>query len=224
MWMRLLIISDIHGRVDLIKKIPEVGNVDVVVFAGDIAPYGAVHRAYEALVKFVKQLRGSVVVAVPGNMDPAEAYYRAGRELGIKVVHGDAAVAGDAVFIGVGGSPPTPFGTITEFTEDEIGEILEKAYSRVRRKRENIVLVSHGPPYGTKCDIVFTGKHVGSVKVREFIEKHQLVLCVCGHIHESRAVDELGDRKIVNPGPLFRGYYAVARLVGGRAEVELKRI
>ena len=29
--MRLLIISDIHGRVDLINKIPEVGKVDVVV-------------------------------------------------------------------------------------------------------------------------------------------------------------------------------------------------
>ncbi len=222
--MRLLIISDIHGRVDLINKIPEVGKVDVVVFAGDIAPYGAVHRAYEALVKLAQDLRDSVVVAVPGNMDPAEAYHRAGRELGIKVVHGDAAVIDDVTFIGVGGSPPTPFGTITEFTEDEIKVILEKSYSRVRANQENIVLVSHSPPYGTKCDVVFTGKHVGSIKVREFIEKHQPTLCVCGHIHESRAVDELGDTKIVNPGPLFRGYYAVARLVGGRAEVELKRI
>ena len=222
--MRLLIISDIHGRVDLINKIPEVGKVDVVVFAGDIAPYGAVHRAYEALVKLAQDLRDSVVVAVPGNMDPAEAYHRAGRELGIKVVHGDAAVIDDVTFIGVGGSPPTPFGTITEFAEDEIKAILEKSYSRVRANQENIVLVSHSPPYGTKCDVVFTGKHVGSIKVREFIEKHQPTLCVCGHIHESRAVDELGDTKIVNPGPLFRGYYAVARLVGGRAEVELKRI
>ena len=222
--MRLLIISDIHGRVDLINKIPEVGKVDVVVFAGDIAPYGAVHRAYEALVKLAQDLRDSVVVAVPGNMDPAEAYHRAGRELGIKVVHGDAAVIDDVTFIGVGGSPPTPFGTVPEFTEDEIKAILEKSYSRVRANQENIVLVSHSPPYGTKCDVVFTGKHVGSIKVREFIEKHQPTLCVCGHIHESRAVDELGDTKIVNPGPLFRGYYAVARLVGGRAEVELKRI
>jgi len=221
--MKLLILSDAHGKVDLVKKILELNEVDVVVFAGDIAPYGAIHRAYDALAKFAQYLRPRTVIAVPGNMDPLEIYERAVRELGIKVVHGRAFTVDEVTFIGVGGSPPTPFGTLTEFTEEEIEELLMRAYGQAGSKGR-IVLVTHGPPYNTRCDIVLTGQHVGSTKVREFIEKHQPILCVCGHIHESRAIDEIGRTKIVNPGPLFRGYYAVAEVTEITATVELKKL
>lgn len=220
--MNLLIISDVHGRADLIRHVREVSDADLIVFAGDIAPYGVVHKSFDVLAKFVEYVGSKVVVAVPGNMDPLGIYERAEQELGVKVVHGKAFTINDVAFIGAGGSPPTPFRTLTEFSEGVIGELLKRAYSQVRSK-DRIVLVTHAPPYGTKCDVVVTGQHVGSVKVMEFIEEHQPVLCVCGHIHESRAVDEVGVTKVVNPGPLYRRWYAVAKIVEDEVLVELKK-
>ncbi len=220
--MNLLIISDVHGRVDLVKHVREVNNADLIVFAGDIAPYGDVYKSFDVLAKFVEYVGSRAVIAVPGNMDPLSIYERAEQELGVRVVHGKAFTINNVAFIGVGGSPPTPFRTITEFPESVIGELLMRAYSEVR-KRDKIVLVTHAPPHNTKCDVVVTGQHVGSVKVREFIEEHQPVLCVCGHIHESRAVDVIGVTKVVNPGPLFRRYFATAEILEDTVKVELRR-
>ena len=221
--MNLLVITDVHGRVDLIKRIPEVSDADLIVFAGDVTPYGLGLDPYKVLAKLTKFIEPKVLIAVPGNMDPASIYDRAERELGIKLVHGRAFKVGDVAFIGVGGSPPTPFGTLTEFPEDTIEEVLAEALKEAEGCGR-LVLVSHAPPYGTRCDVAVGGRHVGSIKVREFILRHQPVLSICGHIHESRAVDELGKTKVVNPGPFFRGYYAVAKLTKEGAEVELKKI
>jgi len=45
--------------------------------------------------------------------------------------------------------------------------------------------------------------------VREFIEKHQPDLCICGHIHESRNKDQIGKTLILNPGSIDRGYVLI---------------
>jgi len=43
--------------------------------------------------------------------------------------------------------------------------------------------------------------HVGSESVRKIIEEYQPILCACGHIHESRCIDKIGETIIVNPSP-----------------------
>jgi Icc-related predicted phosphoesterase len=63
----------------------------------------------------------------------------------------------------------------------------------------------HGPPYGTACDQVAPGLHVGSRDVRTFLERVQPVLSLHGHIHESpqvsgRYADRIGRTICVNPG------------------------
>ena len=63
----------------------------------------------------------------------------------------------------------------------------------------------HGPPYGTACDQVAPGVHVGSRDVRAFLERVQPVLSLHGHIHESpqvsgRFFDRVGRTICVNPG------------------------
>jgi Icc-related predicted phosphoesterase len=50
--------------------------------------------------------------------------------------------------------------------------------------------------------------------VREFIEEQQPELCLCGHIHESRAEDRIGKTHVINPGPLKEGGYVLLRLAG----------
>ncbi|MFI5370105.1 MAG: metallophosphoesterase [Candidatus Eisenbacteria bacterium] len=67
------------------------------------------------------------------------------------------------------------------------------------------VFVMHGPPHGTRCDVIGSGAHVGSRALRRFIETHQPPLVLGGHIHESPRVsssyrDTIGRTVVVNPG------------------------
>lgn len=71
---------------------------------------------------------------------------------------------------------------------------------REARTYRHVVLSVHTPPHDTLCDIVGDGIHVGSSAVRDFILDAQPDVCLCGHIHESRAVDRLGRTVLVNPG------------------------
>jgi len=36
---------------------------------------------------------------------------------------------------------------------------------------------------------------------------------LCGHIHESRGEDTIGASRIVNPGPVASGHYALVEVV-----------
>jgi uncharacterized protein len=45
--------------------------------------------------------------------------------------------------------------------------------------------------------------------VRTFIEREQPGLVLCGHIHESRALDQFDGTTIANPGPTAAGHYAI---------------
>jgi len=61
------------------------------------------------------------------------------------------------------------------------------------------VLATHTPPYGTSVDELPDGRHAGSRAIREFIEREQPRLCVCGHIHEGGGREHiLGRTRVVN--------------------------
>lgn len=74
-----------------------------------------------------------------------------------------------------------------------------------------LLLVSHTPPHATACDRLHNGTPVGSTAVRDFIQKYQPEICLCGHIHESRAEDRLGRTLVINPGTLSAGGYVLLR-------------
>ena len=67
------------------------------------------------------------------------------------------------------------------------------------------IAVIHCPPYGTRCDVLFNGQHIGSRTLRHWIERHQPLLSLHGHIHESPRMsgafaDRIGKTVVVNPG------------------------
>jgi Icc-related predicted phosphoesterase len=76
------------------------------------------------------------------------------------------------------------------------------------------VFCPHAPPAGTACDRLAGGEHVGSTVIRAFVEREQPDIVLCGHIHESRGIDAIGRSRIVNPGPVAAGHYAVVEIDG----------
>lgn len=67
------------------------------------------------------------------------------------------------------------------------------------------VLVAHAPPFGTNLDRSYKGDSWGSRAVRAAIEKHQPLLSLHGHVHESPVVSgsymqRLGKTVAINPG------------------------
>ncbi|ASJ09077.1 metallophosphoesterase [Thermococcus siculi] len=200
--MRLLAVTDIHGKLGRVEKlVGAAGSIDpdLILIAGDLTHFSGAETAERVLQPLLEL--GKPTLAVHGNCDGRDVPELLNR-LGIGLHNRRAEVNGLGV-IGIGGSNITPFNTVWELTEDEIATILKRNY------RDGDIILSHVPPRDTKADRVHFGLHVGSPALREFIEERKPPLVVTGHIHEARSIDRVGETTIVNPGPLFRGYYAV---------------
>ncbi len=202
--MLMIAVTDIHGDLKSPWKLAETikdmeRKPDAILIAGDITNFGTSKTAEEVLKPFLGLK--IPVVAVHGNCDGRDVpeYLET---LGISA-HDRRVEVGGVGVVGIGGSNVTPFHTIWELTEDEIWGILRRNY------HPGDVVLSHAPPYGTKVDLTRSSFHVGSRALRKFIEDNRPPLVVTGHIHEARGVDRIGNTLIVNPGPLFRGYYAL---------------
>ncbi|HWP82470.1 MAG TPA: metallophosphoesterase [Bacteroidota bacterium] len=215
--MKLLAFTDIHGSYEKTESIiRHEASFDGIIIAGDLTTIGSAAEAEQALHRF--QSFGKPLFVVSGNMDPPELDEVFDR-MGL-LVSGKGAMLGDVGIFGVSGSPVTPMKTPYEISEEEIRKRAEKGWREVENALVKI-FVPHAPPHGTTVDKIFIGKHVGSVALREFVEKYQPDVLVCGHIHEARGKDLIGKTLIVNCGPAGKGYYAVIE-VGKEVKVELK--
>jgi Icc-related predicted phosphoesterase len=113
---------------------------------------------------------------------------------------------------------PTPWHSAREADEGKLNEIFNRMISKVERM-ENCIFNLHCPPYNTPIDLApdldetlkpkqsvgggggsISMTHVGSVTVRHAIEKHQPLLGIHGHIHESHGFVKIGRTLCINPG------------------------
>jgi len=220
--LKILALSDVHGDRDRLRRIVETASdVDVIAFCGDAAPYSD-PRAVDYLFDELERT-GIKSFVVPGNMDDPQAYYRRHSDV-VEVIHGKVASFHGYAFIGVGGSTPTPFRTIFELSEEHIANLLNSLWPKAA-KQGPVIVISHAPPYGTSCDLAHGRVHAGSKSLRKFIEEKIPLLCICGHIHESRAIDRIAATTIVNPGPVKQGFYALIYIEGFEIpRVELRKL
>ncbi len=77
------------------------------------------------------------------------------------------------------------------------------------------IFVSHSPPYDCGLDTMHDGERVGSLAIRDFIEKRQPLISLHGHIHEAPAVSNSYVVKIakticINPGQEMDRLHAVS--------------
>lgn len=201
--MLIIAFGDVHMRPERAKGIPEIRRADCVVLNGDLTIRGGCAQAL-SVVAAISELNRNVYAQI-GNMDEGEVDAMFS-DMGINL-NGRGVLVDEVGLFGLGGSPPTPFDTPSEFSERELEATLRRAYEDVKEARIKI-LFSHPPPVDTAVDRIHSGQHVGSSSVRRFLEETDCSACVCGHIHEAIGTDRVGSALVLNPGMLPEGGYA----------------
>ncbi|HEV2033665.1 MAG TPA: metallophosphoesterase [Candidatus Dormibacteraeota bacterium] len=133
--------------------------------------------------------------------------------------------------ISTGWSNHTPWNTHREETEEKLGERIEAMAKQVTDPSRAIFNL-HCPPYKSGLDeapaidadlkLMHGGRAlrpVGSTAVREAIEKHQPLLSLHGHIHESKGAVKLGKTLSINPG----SSYEEGMLMGAIIQLDPKK-
>ncbi len=219
--MKLLVVSDFHGSIEAAYKTTAKANkteADVIIVCGDITHFGSVEDAEKVLAPLTAL--GSPVLFVAGNCDPsqlAEAQIK-----GAVNLHEQCHRLDTVSFMGLGAAPSSRFYSWFEMSEVKILNALVRTADRCSESGP-LVVVSHTPPKGTKVDMAFCKIHAGSASLRTFIEKRKPNIVFCGHIHEAKGVDRIGDTIIVNPGPVRHGNCAIADL-GDKIDVKLESV
>jgi Icc-related predicted phosphoesterase len=195
--MKLLLFSDVHANDEAACRLVESSRcVDVVVGAGDFAT--ARHNLRRCIDVLRSIDRPAILVA--GNNESTDELVQACRGwTHAHILHGSAITVAGVTFFGLGGGiPVTPFGPWSyDFTEEQATTLLAGCPT-------GCVLVSHSPPQGA-VDVSSSGRHLGSVAVREAVVRCRPVLVVCGHIHASAGEQALiGTSPVVNAGPVGR--------------------
>jgi Icc-related predicted phosphoesterase len=211
---------DLHWSGNRPLRLPALSDVDLVLLGGDLTHF----RGVDVARRIVDEIRaaGSEVLAVCGNCDRREIESYLDDE-GIALDRKARRIAG-ATFIGLSGG--LPFGGCPyERSEEEFAAACDEARVAAEAVAGNgpTILLSHQPPHGTRCDRVLRLKHVGSRSIRLLVEDVQPALVLCGHIHESRGRDLIGESVVVNPGPWKAGHSLRFSISGSGLDLPAER-
>ncbi|MDJ0765741.1 MAG: metallophosphoesterase family protein [Myxococcota bacterium] len=215
--MKILFIADVHDATAYLAPLIQTErDADLVIIGGDLTNFGGAASA-RAVVDPLR-LAFPQVRAIAGNVDRPEVLDWIESE-GISL-HLKTESIGQVTLSGVSGSNHTPIRGPTEYAESELRSTLDASTSPPAQGTPWI-LVTHVPPFDTRTDRMFMGKHVGSTALRDFLKSGGPSLCLCGHIHEAAAIDAIGSVSICNPGSLSSGRYAVITQSGTSFRCEL---
>ncbi|MGV6803469.1 MAG: metallophosphoesterase family protein [Ruegeria sp.] len=190
--MKVLAFSDLHmARNRAADLVAASVDADLVIGAGD---YCNMRQGLDEAIGMLSGIAAPLVL-VPGNAESAEELLDAAPE-GVHVLHGSAMTVDRVRLFGMGyGVPVTPFGDWScDLTEPEATELLDRCEA-------TDILIVHSPPKGYG-DQTSQGTSVGSVSVRDAVERLQPALVLSGHIHDSwgyRGV--IGRTRVANLGP-----------------------
>jgi Icc-related predicted phosphoesterase len=151
---------------------------------------------------------------MPGNDDPPGVDLAIERAARIEACDDRVVEFDDYSMISLGYSNRTPFDSPRELDEAELGKRIEALASQVD-EMGRCVFNLHVPPFDSGLDtapeldedltvVTVAGQPsmapCGSTAVREAIERHQPLLSLHGHVHESRAANQIGRTLCINPG------------------------
>lgn len=221
--IKILALTDIHDKVSLLTSILDSvlkeKEVDLITVSGDVSDFGG-GEDVERVLRIIERT-DIPFCYILGNCDPMES--RKGVKVGGRCMESACYTFSGIKIIGAGGATPTPFGTPFEVSEDEIVGNIARVISECCGSdcTEPVMLLIHNPPRGEVVDRLRTGLHAGSKKLRDLILQSSPFLVQCGHIHEAPGVERIGRSTVFNPGPAFRGRYAIVGIEGESVNVAL---
>ncbi len=164
-----------------------------------------------------EKLRGSGIrcFVCPGNDDEMEVDDVVRRAELVELGEGRLVEIDGFSMISTGWSNPTPWKTHREDSEEQLAARIESMASNVPDPARAIFNL-HCPPFKSGLDeapaidadlrLLHGGRAlrpVGSTAVRAAIEKHQPLLSLHGHIHESKGAIKIGKTLSINPGSAY---------------------
>ena len=180
-----------------------------------------------------EKLRGSGVrcFVCPGNDDEMEVDDVVRRSDFVELGEGRMVDIEGFTMISTGWSNPTPWNTHREDSEEKLAERIEAMASQVPDPSRAIFNL-HCPPFKSGLDeapaidadmrLIHGGRAlrpVGSTAVRAAIERHQPLLSLHGHIHESKGAVNIGKTLSINPGSA----YEEGMLMGAIVQLDAKK-
>ena len=203
--MKFLVISDLHGNLEVLDKMNEIfKQADGVIFAGDFAKFGSEETGLPALEKLCS--KHDTIFSVIGNCDnPSFIEETEKRDISVEK---QLVMYEGLAFAGSGGGSKFTGTTPNEKSEEELMEDFKIITEQGEQEWSNLIAVSHNPPKNTDCDKISGGIHVGSQLFTQFIEQDKPLAVGTGHIHESTGICKVGTTTVINPGPLLEGKYA----------------
>jgi Icc-related predicted phosphoesterase len=180
-----------------------------------------------------EKLRGTGIrcFVCPGNDDEMEVDDVIRRSDLVELGEGRIVEIGDFTMISTGWSNHTPWNTHREETEGKLAERIEAMACQVPDQSKAIYNL-HCPPFKSGLDeapaidadlkLLHGGRAlrpVGSTAVREAIERHQPLISLHGHIHESKGAVKLGKTLSINPG----SSYEEGLLMGAIVQLDAKK-
>jgi Icc-related predicted phosphoesterase len=174
-----------------------------------------------------EKLHGSGVriFVCPGNDDEMEVDDVVRESDMVELGEGRMVEIDGFTMISTGWSNHTPWNTHREETEEELGARIE-AMARNINDFSHAIFNLHCPPYRSGLDeapaidadlkLMHGGKAlrpVGSTAVRQAIDKHQPLLSLHGHIHESKGAIKLGKTLSINPGSAYEEGVLMAAVI-----------
>jgi len=170
----------------------------------------------------------------PGNDDEMEVDDVIRRSDMVELGEGQVVEVDGFSMISTGWSNHTPWNTHREETEEKLAERIEAMASQVPDSSKAIFNL-HCPPYKSGLDeapaidadmkLLHGGRAlrpVGSTAVRAAIEKHQPLLSLHGHIHESKGAIKIGKTLSINPGSAYEEGMLMAAIVNLDAKKGIK--
>jgi Icc-related predicted phosphoesterase len=170
----------------------------------------------------------------PGNDDEMEVDDVVRKSDLVELGEGQVVEVDGFSMISTGWSNHTPWNTHREETEEKLAERIEAMASQVPDSSKAIFNL-HCPPYKSGLDeapaidadlkLLHGGRAlrpVGSTAVRQAIEKHQPLLSLHGHIHESNGAVKIGKTLSINPGSAYEEGMLMAAIVNLDAKKGIK--
>jgi len=174
---------------------------------------------------------GVRIFVCPGNDDEMEVDDVVRKSEMVQLGEGQMLEIDGFTMISTGWSNHTPWNTHREETEEQLGERIEAMATQVPDQSRAIFNL-HCPPFKSGLDeapaidadlkLLHGGRAlrpVGSTAVRQAIEKHQPLLSLHGHIHESKGAVKLGKTLSINPG----SSYEEGMLMGAIIQLDPKK-